>query len=156
MAFDRSAPNPTEISVGTHLLEIKDVREGLSKSSGNPQWTVTAVSTEDRSKELKFWLPLAGKMRWKTSLCLDVLGFPKDAKVEAYSLIGKRFYAAIKHEEFRGEMQARIDERADDSQGGMWPEEKPPVEIQNELAQASNLFDDVQPPKPIDPEAAPF
>jgi hypothetical protein len=157
MAFDRSAPNPSELSVGTHLLEIIEAKEGLSKSSGNLQWTVTACSVEDRTKTIRFWLPLAGKMRWNTSLCLDVLGFPGDAKVEAYNLIARRFYGAIKHEEFRGEMQAKLDERAEGSRCGMWSQDAPPEHVATAEAQASNLFVESEPKTdPLEDSETPF
>lgn len=126
---------------GVHLVEISDAKEGTSKGKNLKQWTVTLRSWDRPEETVLSWWPLEGPMTFKTRRYLALLGFASDAIVETQDLIGRKFYVAIKHEEYRGEMGAKVDERAEGSTNGIWPESAPPPQVEAQLASAAGIFD---------------
>lgn len=113
---------------GIHLVEVIDAKEKTSTSSGNAMWALKLAYVSDRRSIVDDWWMLSGKMEWATRKKLLALGFPAEGNVEAHDLIGRRFYAAIVHQDGRnGDKEARINGRADGSVAGIWSESNRPL-----------------------------
>lgn len=153
MGFKMDAPDPNLVPVGTHLVEVVECKEKRSKKSGALMWEVALRATSFPQETIDEWWMLEGKMAWQLRKRLALMGFAADANVEAYEIIGKRFYAAIVHApNLNGDTVARIDGRAEDSTVGMWPEDAPPPNVDEALSQGSDLFGQTPPPKAKEPE----
>ena len=124
---------------GVHLVEISDVKEKPSKKGLN-QWTITLRGWDRIDETVMCWWPLEGPFTFKTRRYLALLGFAPDAIVEERDLLGKKFYVAIKHEEYNGEMGAKVDEKAEGSTFGAWAESNPPPEVAAREASAADIF----------------
>lgn len=133
MGFRMDTPDEGLASVGTHLAEISGVKSGSSKKSGDAYWLVTwrAVST-GQNLTTDVWM-LEGKGATMTKKRLRFFGFGPTAEVDGPELIGKRAHLAIVHQEFNGELQARIDSRADDSCFGMFKDVEPGMLTDDDL-----------------------
>lgn len=125
---------------GVHLVEISDVKEGTSKGKGLKQWTVTLRGWDDPTATVMSWFPLEGPMTFKTRRYLALLGFGTEDVVEESDLIGRKFYVAVKHEEYQGEMGAKVDEKYEGSTQGAWSESNPPPEVAAREASAADIF----------------
>lgn len=125
MGFRMDAPDPGLPAVGTHLGEISGVKQGASKKSGDSYWMVSWKSVETgRPLATDIWM-LEGNGATMTRKRLKFFGFTKDAEVDGPDLLGKRAHLAIIHDEWQGELRAKIDTRADNSCFGMFPDVEP-------------------------------
>lgn len=140
MGFRMDTPDPMLLPAGTHLLEIVGVDTKRSKKSGDSYWLIEWASVDDPKKKANDVWMIEGRGIGMTKKRLRVLQFDLSAEIEPGDLIGKRAYCAVYHDEFEGDVRAKIDSKAEDSSFGMWPELEPPESIANEEAQASNLF----------------
>ncbi len=125
---------------GVHLVEVSDVKEGQSKAKGTPQWTVTLRGWDNPHVTVMAWWPLGGTFAFKTRKYLALMGFAADAVVEEMDLLGKKLYVAVKHEEYKGELGAKVDEKAEGSTFGAWAESNPPPEVAAREASAADIF----------------
>jgi len=123
MGFNMNAPDPGLVPVGTYLAEISEVSTRSSKKSGDAMWLVTWKRVDTRERLAQDVWMLEGKGAAMTKKRLKFLGFKtEDGEVDGHQLLGKRAHLAICHEEYAGELQAKVDSKADDSCFGMFPE----------------------------------
>lgn len=140
---------------GVHLVEVSDVKEGTSKGKGTKQWTVTLRGWEHPTETVMTWWPIEGTFVFKTRRYLALLGFSTDDVVEPQDLLGRKLYVAIKHEEYQGQMGAKVDEKAEGSSSGAWAESNPPPEVAAREASAADIFKDAPPAADVPNDGGP-
>lgn len=155
MGFKMNAPDPGILPVGVHLMRIAKVEDNFKgkpfvSAKGDPYWRVTLEAVDNHEQTAEDVFMLGGRGRGMTKKKLELLGFPENADVETYALRGLCCYCSILHDEYKGEMRAKVDGSADGSTFGYWSEMSPPAGFDVANSEASNLFGEKEPTKPVD------
>lgn len=139
---------PELLPAGTYLVEVQEASEKNSKASGDPYFELK-LRAVDHGRLLCYDIAmLAGKGRGIGMGKLEALGIePGTPELIAGDLIGKRAYAAVTEESYKGTPRLRVDINADTSICGYWPEDETPPSVNHgepqEAAVAEEDDDDI-------------
>lgn len=98
---------------GEHVVALHEIEEKVS-STGNDMLAVTfkVVKGESTGATLYDNFVLTDKALWKFKSYLEVVNVKADGKIalDLDKLIGKRCSVLVKHEEYNGQLRARIED----------------------------------------------
>lgn len=104
--------NFVKCTEGEHVVVLKEIEEKAS-SAGNEMLAVTFEVSKGTCKGAKLYdnFVLTEKALWKLKSYLEVVGVKADGKIviDLDKLIGKVCIVDVIHEEYNGNMKARID-----------------------------------------------
>lgn len=93
---------------GRHHVEVDDVQEAKSKSSGQKMWRVRLKVLGGMDTLTDVIMHEGGGLKMSVAK-LQALGVRKEMlPLEGHMLIGRRAYINVTHELYQGEMQAKI------------------------------------------------
>lgn len=107
--LERIANQP--VSEGMHTFTIVDAI-ATRGPSGYPYWNFTVVpeTAGEENKTARVGVSLSPKARFFMEKFLDAVQAPKGGRAKMNQFLNKRFRGEVKHEDYQGSPQARIDE----------------------------------------------
>ena len=98
---------------GEHIVKLTEVTEKTAESSGNEMLAVVFEVTKGSCAGARLFdnFVLTEKALWKLKSYLEVVGIKADGKIAINldNLIGKTCIVTVSHEEYKGQLKARID-----------------------------------------------
>ena len=95
---------------GVYLAAVKDATEKTSKN-GDPYFSLLLQATDFGKKLCHDTLMLAGGGWGIGKAKLSVLGFKDEPEINAYDLVGRTCYVAVKEGEYNGQKKLEVDIR---------------------------------------------
>ncbi len=117
VSLDMGAISDEPVPVGWHQVIIERVDAKLTKEKKLPSlFVMSRISEEgdpDHGKTIIWNLMLSGGGMIFTKRCFKALGLPEQLEFNSYEdlaaeLIGLECEVAVKHQEYEGEMQAKV------------------------------------------------
>lgn len=109
LSLDRQAQTP--VASGTHLVKIVNVEKKTSQNGEYLNWRLEIIGAGDPDLGKALWhmTSLLPQARFKLDQFLDALGAPMTGRIAVGKLVGYKLKVVVKHEEYQGQMRAKVD-----------------------------------------------
>lgn len=101
----------SKASEGRHVVKITDIEQKVSSAGDDMlQFTFEVARGDDKGCRVYDNFALTDKALWKFKACLQALGMKADGKIviDLDKIIGKMCEVEVFHEEYNGQMRAKI------------------------------------------------
>lgn len=108
--LERKANEP--IAEGIHPFTVQSFEEGKKEEEGSHPYiilTCACNSPAEEGKTARLFLSLSPNARWRLEDFLNAINAPEEGMATADKFLKRKFRAQVKHEEYQGRPQAKLE-----------------------------------------------